>query len=197
MLQTTNPRTVQSMANDAKKGGNNGPPRPPRGDVLGSFVSAYKIPGNSGFAQRIAHFLVGFAKMAPGIFVPYPMIARAIHGLPKTPSDGTQIVSTTQDSVGRARKIAQEEYGCSIASERGVGARATVGDEDLARTRVVPLARGLAMAHGRLAAETGLVDPEKIKDEKLKSFVKNEVRTTLKMLAADDRITRLLERKNK
>lgn len=159
---------------------------------LKEYIAGFKIEGKMSFAERIAVFLKGAADIAPKQLIAKQYIAKAIFGLTKTPLKKSDKVDIVAGAMGRARAICQERYGRSIYVAQGLGARLTTDDDDAVATTVAKTASRLVSAHTALAAEARLVDEKKLTDGEPKRWFKTNVKPTVMMLEAGERIAKLL-----
>jgi hypothetical protein len=166
-----------------------------RNPVIAS-VEAYKPPDGLTVAQRIAHFLHWMGGRHPGTPVAPNLIWKAIMSLPRTPRLDSDESRMAACACSRARPIMKEQYKRSIVYERGLGYRATTSDEDTASTQLRADASRLVSAQRGLAATAAIINPAKIKNDELRSWVTKGVLPTLKALSHDERITKLLPQKD-
>lgn len=159
---------------------------------LNDFIAGFKLEGKMSIAHRIVEFLRGAAEVVPKEPIAKQLIAKAVFGLAKTPQkdgDKTRVVSA---ALTRAREIARATYGRSIHVEPFLGARMTVDDEDQVKTRVAATATRLNSAHRALTAEAALVDERKLPAGPHKKWFHEQVKPSLKLMEAENRIVNIL-----
>lgn len=155
-------------------------------------LDGYKPVTGTSIAQRIAHLLHEVRRVAPGYVVPYAVLARTVLGLARTPLRDSDKTDMVRSAIPRARSMAIGLYQLSIHVEPGIGARMTTDDDDAVKTRVHATAARVVSAHRALAAESGLVDATKVRDETERAWFKRDVVPTVKLLDAESRLIKLL-----
>ncbi len=177
------------------------PTTAPRGGARGrathasnvlNLLAEYRAPDAMAKCHRLAHFLDWFARKQPKVPIAANLIYRAITGIPRTPRMETPEVDAVKSGMSRAREILKEQYRRGLVSERGLGFRATVDDEDTANTQLRRDARRLVSAHRGMESTAKIVDPAKVKNAELRAWVTKAVNPLLKVLDEGDRIHRLL-----
>lgn len=159
---------------------------------LVDIIGGYRFDPLMSRTQRLAHFLDWLAKEAPFQACPGNMALRAIMGYARTPRQDTDEVQSLLGVTSAARSVLMKTYGRGLYVVRDVGMRATVDDEDCAQTQQRSNVKRLMSAHRRVKETQAIIDPSKIRDEKVKRWVTSGVTNALKALDADDRLTRLL-----
>ena len=160
-------------------------------DVL-AVISGYTFERTMSKAQRIAHCLDWLRQKLPGTYVPMNVLTKAINGGVRVPKTDSQEVNLTRSALSRANVILHERYGVALVSLRDVGVRATYSDEDTASTRQRTNVSRAVAALRSVERTDAIIDPAKIKDEKLRGWITKNVGGMLKQLKTDDRLARLL-----
>lgn len=166
----------------------------------GSILTAlgrYHFVREMSKAQRMAHFLDWMCKNGFAyVLIPANLVCKAINGYARKPTMGSEEVQSVQGASSRVRNILRKQYNRSLWVVKGEGMRATVDATDAAGTTLRRTAERAASVHRSLAAERAIIDPNEIKDERLRRWVKSGVDATLKMLETDDRLMKLLPPKD-
>jgi hypothetical protein len=156
-----------------------------------NVIARYKHEPGMSRAERMAHFLNWAAKELPGVPIPVNLVLKAIMGYTKTPRLGGEEVELLRGQTSAARKLLKEKYGRGLHAERGLGIRATVGDEDMADTQYRKDMRRVVSAVAGANETHALITPSKIKDERLRNWVKG-AGDQVKQLGLGDRLLKLL-----
>lgn len=133
--------------------------------------------------RKIAEFLVYAAKHDPKEFVSMAEVVRAVYGV-------TRVGKDQEDGIRRrltgVNKILHDEFGCALVSQPGIGVRATMSDEDAARTALPRRMKRLDSARKAVIATSKIIDPKKITDGQLRRWVELGPRKAVGLLAAAD-----------
>ena len=133
--------------------------------------------------KKIAEFLVWASKQEPKQFVSAAEVVRAVYGV-------TRVGKDQEDGIRRrltgVNKILHDEFGCALVSQPGVGVRATIGDEDTARTALPKRMKRLDSARKAVVATAAIIDSKKIGDLALRKWVELGARKAVGLLAAPD-----------
>jgi hypothetical protein len=134
----------------------------------------YKVNMNETMPQRLVSFLLWAAKHMPERFTALNVIARILLQLKDTPKIDSHYVMIVKRVQPNAKRILKRSHHATIETKRGVGIRATIDDEDLAKVEFERDARGMARAIERM-------------DETREAIRLSEIRTP----ALRDRVIRL------
>lgn len=156
------------------------------------IISDYKPEPGVSKGQRLAHFLHWFSIKAPYVYVPSNFCVRAIMGYPYTPKVDAPDVISLQGCVSRAREIMLDKHRRGLHSLRGLGLRATIDDQDTANTQLRGNVKRLVGAHNATKRTASIVDASKVRDDRIRAWVRGGVVNALKALDADGRLDRLL-----
>lgn len=91
--------------------------------------------------RRAADFLAWAAVKFPGVFISHSLLAQAVNMLSRMPRFDSTDVRHVRANVTRIRDILENVYGRALDSQKGVGMRATVNDEDRLKTSMPKRAR--------------------------------------------------------
>jgi hypothetical protein len=156
------------------------------------LISEYRFDPKMSRSQRLAHFLNWLAERAPYTVAAPNLALQAIMGYARTPNQNKDEVKLLTNSISAAREILMREYKRGLFVMRGVGMRATVDDQDCADTQQRRNVQRLMGAHRKVKETSRIIDPAKIEDDKLRSWIKGGVANALKSLDAEGRLDRLL-----
>lgn len=159
---------------------------------LRALITEYRFDPKMSRGQRLAHFLDWLAQRAPYTFVPANIALQAIQGYARTPAATNDEVKLLAKSVTNARRIMLKEYKRGLFVLPKVGMRGTVDDQDCADTQQRKNVERLMGAHMTVKATSRIIDANKIKDDKLRSWIKGGVAQAMRALDADGRLDKLL-----
>lgn len=171
-------------------------PKPIKGrpDPLTVIARYEQLKDASSRISKAAHFLDFCAKEMPGQTVAWNLIARAIGGLGRTPGAGSEDVRSLQGRSTSIRNKLMKDYGRGLDTVPGVGARATVDDDDLADTQYHKQVVRIAGAQAAAAKTATHINPSRMKKADLKGWFVNSSKA-LGEMNAEKRLERLLPAK--
>lgn len=159
---------------------------------LRALITEYRFDPKMSRGQRLAHFLDWLAQRAPYTFVPANIALQAIQGYARTPAATNDEVKLLAKSVTNARRIMLKDYKRGLFVLAKVGMRGTVDDQDCADTQQRKNVERLMGAHQTVKATNRIIDATKIKDDKLRSWIRGGVAQAIRALDADGRLDKLL-----
>lgn len=173
--------------------------RASRTKLLGKFPlseladSEGKLPSHP---RRLAHFLDYWARLVPYDFAGYNEVLYAVEQRRSMPRLDTKDVWILRGRLYAAKKVLRGEYQRDTVSSKGLGVRATVGDEDVLRNVAPRATVAVERSIRRLAETDAMIDPKKIKDtpenKPLKQWYSRNVRGILKQIASPEFTEKLL-----
>jgi hypothetical protein len=163
-----------------------------RGKTIRALLAEYTFDPKMSPNQRLAHFLDWLAQRAPYVAVPANVALQAIQGYARTPNANNEEVRLFAKRVSKARLIMLKVYKRGLVVQQNIGMRATVDDEDCADTQQRRNVERLVSATNTVKATAQIIDPSKIQDDKLRSWIKGGVASVLRALDADARLDKLL-----
>lgn len=134
-------------------------------------IKAYALDKTLSMPRRIAHCLDWCAGVSPQQYVPFQLLLKAVMGYGKTPNMNSKEIEQLRRRWTSVRKILLSQYKRDLVIERGIGARATHGSEDVAKTTLVTRVRRFEGARRSVENTLAIVDPGKIQDRELRSWV--------------------------
>ena len=159
---------------------------------LRALIAEYRFDPKLSRSHRLAHFLDWLAQRAPFTAVPPNIALQAIHGYARTPGPNSdEVRSLWKNAVKKAREILETEYKRGLHVENGV-MLATVDDQHCADTQQRKNVKRLMSATRRVKQTGAIIDPNKIKDEKLRQWIRGPVASAMRALDAETRLDKLL-----
>lgn len=141
--------------------------------------------------QRAAYYLDWAAKVMPKHYQPYNVLLTAIMGYTSRRRMDSDEVTSLRNSMGTVRKALQKYYGRTL-DPAGSGVRATVDDEDAATVALPKSLRRFRSAKNSVLAVNALIDPSKVRDPRIKSYLNRSVRDVIRMVGSEDFDRKLL-----
>jgi hypothetical protein len=120
--------------------------------------------------RRASHCLAWSAKNYPGEFVEWRCTYCAIFGIGRATSGSKEVVSLSK-CASRIREILDSKYGLMLIVEAGIGARATYNADDAAGSGLDKASKKIISSIRSFVAAVNLVDPSKMTNESLKTWV--------------------------
>lgn len=111
---------------------------------------------------RTAHALDWASIHLKGQAIPYNNLLKAIEGYASMPRLNTLEVNRLRNSMTRVREILRVKYDRALVIVPGIGARATVDDEDQANNSVKPQTRRFIQVGEALKKRVDMMDISKI-----------------------------------
>lgn len=133
--------------------------------------------------RKIAAFLLWARDREPKRYITLAEVARAVYGVSRAGADHENSIRRRLTAVNR---LLHEEHRTALVNQVGVGVRATVGDEDTARTALPKRMRRLDSARRAVIATTDIIDTRKITDGALRKWVETGARKAVGLLAAPE-----------
>jgi hypothetical protein len=144
--------------------------------------------------HRAAQFLDWAAQHMPKRFVPFVWIAKNAYAKPRVPrGDSVEVTMIRQKRMDQIKRVLWETYKRrTVPAPRGSepGVRATYDHDDLAGTDLVRSNRRVINATRRVAETHAVIDPDQMRDERLKELVQS-MAPVIKKLTQPDLIRRL------
>lgn len=141
--------------------------------------------------QRAAYYLDWAAKVMPKHYQPYNVLLTAVMGYTSRRRMDSDEVKSLRASMTGVRKVLQKKYGRTL-DPAGSGVRATTDDEDAASVAMPKALGRLRSAKNSVLAVGGIIDPNKIRDPRIKSYFNRSVRDVIKMVGSEDFDRKLL-----
>ena len=141
--------------------------------------------------KRAAYFLNWAAGVMPKHYQPYNVVLTAIMGYSSLRRMDSDEVKSLRASMTSVRKTLQKVYGRTL-DPAGNGVRATTDDEDAAAVAMPKALGRLRSAKNSVMAVSSVIDPNRIRDPRIKSYFNRSVRDVLKMVGSEDFDRKLL-----
>jgi hypothetical protein len=136
--------------------------------------------------ERMAHALDWAAVHHKGEAVPYNTLLKAIEGYSQMPRLKTKEVEHVRHSMSRVRGILLSKYNRGLVPMPGIGARATVDDEDQTHNVLKPAARRVAAACENLKKRAAPINFNKIPKTKenvaLLAWIDKQIKPLIKQI---------------
>lgn len=185
-------KSEKSESNGHGHAANDKTPTNKRVKSLRALISQYECDPKLSRSHRLAHFLDWLAQRAPFTPVPPAIALQAIQGYARTPPiNSDEVRSLWRNSVKSAREILRKDYRRGLDVEDGMMC-ATVDDQHCADTQQRKNVKRLISATKRVKETASIIDATKIKDEKLRNWIRGPVATAMKTLDAESRLDKLL-----
>lgn len=142
-------------------------------------------PEAGSIPSKIAQMLDWCAQKKPGEIISYPVLAKVVLHLARTPTKISKEVEMLRSRISAARQQLISKYDRDLISDPGFGCRATISDEDVLVHCVTRRARRLAAAKERLAESLSIMEEEGLVSEDIKylaEWLNEELRPVLKKL---------------
>ena len=159
-----------------------------RKSILNKYVT---LTGERPFRQ-IAHFLAWATKHLPGEYFSYQEITRAICGYKVGSRVGADLVKVVDNAMSRAKDVLEEKYKLGYFNKRNVGARATIGSDDITEYTLRPKVSRLASARKAVIKTAAIVPPNGFTDAANQRFFKTVKSSGLLSSSADAEVLALL-----
>ncbi len=144
----------------------------------------YAIDTSMEPAERGAAFLMWCATTFPGRPVPLEHIARVVFVTKRLPKeDGADCQSMRSRRMAAIKRLVRDVHKREVVYHPGFGYRATVNDEDTARTALESKRRRVEGAIDSMNATRGIIDTKAIKNRNVRDRVE-EIDDALKRLNA-------------
>lgn len=154
-------------------------------------IASYPREDKLSMPKRIAHCLDWCAREFPNQIVPFQMLLKAVMGYERTPKSDSKEIDQLRKRWTVVRKILIKDYSRDLHVERGMGARATDGSEDVARHTLGIKVRRFNGAKKSVEQTLAIIDSKNIKDKSLRSWV-DGLTPAFKALSAPDFEKKLL-----
>jgi hypothetical protein len=142
-------------------------------------------PEPGSIPSKIAQMLDWYADKKPGEILSYPVLAKVVLHLSRTPRKDAKEVDMVKCRVSAARQQLIAKYERDLVTDPGFGCRATFGDSDVLVHCVTKRARRLAAAKERLCESLTVLDEEGLIDADVKylaEWLSEELKPVLKKL---------------
>lgn len=169
---------------------------PKRGKSLRAALDEFRVDHRLVVTARAAQLFDYLAKHAPYQLCPPNLALKAIMGFAKTPRENGEDVMRFRARSTQIRKTLADVYGRGFLIEKPYSyMRATVDDEDLARTQQAREVDRIRSAVTSAKRTNALIAVSKVRDPAVRAWLKGGVSPLLKALTEDDRIFRLAPKK--
>jgi len=158
----------------------------PRKKKNGLDLKSYQLRQEQSLTRRAAHFLDWLARKHPGEFVQYNVLFKCIMGFARTPRLDSEEVERMRRNLGRSKAILRREYERGMVRRRSVGVRATYSDEDRATNELPQQVNRMRSAKQAVQSTVDAIDPRKITDAKIRSWLKRDIGGVLKAMNQAD-----------
>lgn len=158
----------------------------PRKKNNGLDLKGYQLKQEQSLTRRAAHFLDWLARKHPGEYVQYNVLYKCILGIARTPRLDSEDVERMRRSLGRAKSILRREYNRGMVRRRSVGVRATFSDEDRATNELPAQVNRMRSAKQAVQSTVDAIDPRKITDAKIRSWLKRDIGGVLRAMNQAD-----------
>lgn len=156
------------------------------GKKNGLDLKSYQLKQEQSLTRRAAHFLDWLARKHPGEFVQYNVLYKCIMGFARTPRLDSEDVERLRKNLGRGKDILRKDYSRGMVRRRSVGVRATYSDEDRATNELPNQVSRLAGAKRAVQDTVDAIDPRKINDSKIRSWLKRDIGGVLRAMNQAD-----------
>jgi hypothetical protein len=155
---------------------------PKRSSVNDGLRKDYVCKTEYSRPQRAAHCFAWCAKNYPGTLVPWTLVCMAINAYRKAPMATSKEVVSLRQSSSSIRKVLTTYYQMDLVSGPEITARATVDDEDTAKSALPARARRVQAANRGFVQTANLINPSKIKDPELRKWVSKSINDVMKII---------------
>jgi hypothetical protein len=158
----------------------------PRKKKNGLDLKGYQLKQEQSITRRAAHFLDWLARKHPGEFVQYNIMYRCIMGFARTPRLDSEDVERLRKNLARSKLILRKEYARGMVRKKSVGVRATYSDEDRAANELPDQVSRMRAAKRTVQGTVDAIDPRKITDVKIRSWLKRDIGGVLRAMNQAD-----------
>lgn len=158
-------------------------------DLMSILEEWEPSPDDTGLASRGASLLNYAAERKPGAPIPWSMMTKKILGISRMPGADTKVVIDMRKRASQIRIVLERDYKRGLDNIAGLGVRATFSDDDFANTTLTRAAKQHERSGRKLIEKRALVDPKKMKNKKLKTWVEN---LSPVLTSHNDRLLKLL-----
>lgn len=146
----------------------------------------YKVDLDLPVSQRIANYLNWAAEKYPYVYSTYPILTKAVLGLPNTPRPDSRWIESIRHAMTHAKLVLYKLYSRSVDSQPGVGLRATVDDADVAVVVMPKKVTRFIAARKQVTDTRALIDlkklPENEEGRRHRAWLSKDVDSILKAL---------------
>lgn len=158
----------------------------PRKNKNGLDLKGYQLKQEQSLTRRAAHFLDWLARTHPGEYIQYNVMFRCIMGFARTPRLDSDDVERMRKNLSRTKTILRREYNRGMVRRRSVGVRATFSDEDRATNELPAQVNRMRSAKQAVQSTVDAIDPRKINDAKIRSWLKRDIGGVLRAMNQAD-----------
>lgn len=149
-----------------------------KSDIL-NVLKSWQPDMDKGIVARAASLLDFAAKKVPKQIVPWPIITKMVLGGSRIPDIDSKLCVDMMSRGPSMRWILGRDYNRGMQNIRGYGVRASTDDDDYANTQLRRDATSFEGARKRFVKSATRVDPKKMRDPELRSWVQTDVSKAL------------------